>query len=222
MSKKNLIFYGIVVVGGFLVTNTGVYFLLRATQPKTAVNLTALSDSASASSETLTHHGTVASNDQRADAEEHAALDVNEQQEHSTHSESSDQLAEEAKSIGTNPNGKSSQGDLRSEQHARQTAMTESDLEPASSDESDWQESQTAANSDDADSLNHLKLVKLAKLMESMKPQDAAMVATDLSTNTIVEIMMLMKDRSAAKIMAALPPEVSSRVALQMTELAER
>ncbi len=63
------------------------------------------------------------------------------------------------------------------------------------------------------------ELAKLAKMLEGMKPAEAAVIAERLPTDTIVQLVMRMKARSGAKMMASLPVPVAASVAERMTEL---
>jgi len=66
------------------------------------------------------------------------------------------------------------------------------------------------------------QLAKLAKLLETMKPDEAADIAAQLTTDQIIAVVMRMKDRTAGKLLAALPPETAARVAMQMSQVATR
>jgi flagellar motility protein MotE (MotC chaperone) len=63
-------------------------------------------------------------------------------------------------------------------------------------------------------------LAKLAKLLEAMKPAEAASVVSGLDTEQIVALVLKMKDRTAGRMLAALPPDVSVKVALRMSQAA--
>lgn len=63
------------------------------------------------------------------------------------------------------------------------------------------------------------ELAKLAKLLESVKPEEAASIAAQLDVDQIVTLVMKMKDRSAGRMLAKMPPEQAARVALRMTQL---
>lgn len=52
--------------------------------------------------------------------------------------------------------------------------------------------------------INEQALRKLAKLYESMKPADAAQIASQLETDLVVEIIPRMNERSAAKMLSAM------------------
>jgi flagellar motility protein MotE (MotC chaperone) len=64
-----------------------------------------------------------------------------------------------------------------------------------------------------------LEIAKLAKILEGMKPAEAAVIAERLPTDTIVQLVMRMKARTGAKMMASLPVPVAASVAERMAEL---
>lgn len=65
-------------------------------------------------------------------------------------------------------------------------------------------------------------MAKLAKLLESMKPAEAADIASHLTTDQIVALVMKMKDRTAGRMLAALPIEQAAQVAERMSQSASR
>ena len=66
------------------------------------------------------------------------------------------------------------------------------------------------------------EIAKLAKYLESMKPADAAAIASQLESDQIIVLMMRMKDRTAGKILAELPVEQAARIAARMSQTASR
>jgi hypothetical protein len=66
---------------------------------------------------------------------------------------------------------------------------------------------------------NLKELAKLAKVLEGMKPAEAAAIASRLGTEEIVALVMKMKDRKAAKMMAELPVDLAAQVAERMSEM---
>jgi hypothetical protein len=64
------------------------------------------------------------------------------------------------------------------------------------------------------------ELGKLAKLLESVKPDEAAAIASQLDIEQIVALVMKMKDRSAGQMLAAMPAEQAAKVALRMSQVA--
>jgi flagellar motility protein MotE (MotC chaperone) len=63
--------------------------------------------------------------------------------------------------------------------------------------------------------VNEQSLSKLAKLYESMKPGEAAIIASQLDTRLLVEIVPRMKDRSAARMLSAM----DTQKAVEITRL---
>ncbi|MBK6909466.1 MAG: hypothetical protein IPH10_00795 [bacterium] len=63
------------------------------------------------------------------------------------------------------------------------------------------------------------EISKLAKMLEGMKPTEAAVIVESLPTETIVQLVMRMKSRSGAKMMASLPVPVAASVASRMAEI---
>lgn len=66
------------------------------------------------------------------------------------------------------------------------------------------------------------EIAKLAKFLESMKPADAAAIATQLDTDQIIVLMMRMKDRTAGKMLSELPVDQAARIASRMSQTASR
>jgi flagellar motility protein MotE (MotC chaperone) len=63
------------------------------------------------------------------------------------------------------------------------------------------------------------EISKLAKMLEGMKPVEAAAIAERLPDETIVQLVLRMKSRAGAKMMAALPVPIAASVAARMAEL---
>jgi cytoskeletal protein RodZ len=66
------------------------------------------------------------------------------------------------------------------------------------------------------------EMSKLSKLLESMKPDEAAAIASQLTVDQIVQLVMKMKDRQAGKMLAALPVDQAAQVATKMSKSATR
>jgi flagellar motility protein MotE (MotC chaperone) len=62
------------------------------------------------------------------------------------------------------------------------------------------------------------QMAKLGKLLESMKPDEAAAIASQLTIDQIVVLVMRMKDRAAGKMLAALPVDQAAQVAVKMSK----
>ena len=65
---------------------------------------------------------------------------------------------------------------------------------------------------------NEESLNKLAKLYESMKPDEAAKIASQLENDLIVEIIPRMKERSAAKLLAAMDTKTAAEITRLISE----
>jgi flagellar motility protein MotE (MotC chaperone) len=62
------------------------------------------------------------------------------------------------------------------------------------------------------------RISKLAKLYNSMKPQEAASIASSLKVELLVEIISEMKERKAAGLMESLPPVLASTISRKLGE----
>jgi len=62
------------------------------------------------------------------------------------------------------------------------------------------------------------RITKLAKLYNSMKPKEAAVIASSLKVELLVEIISKMKERKAAGLMESLPPALASTVSRKLGE----
>jgi len=60
------------------------------------------------------------------------------------------------------------------------------------------------------------KVSKLAKLYESMKPQDAAKIASSLDIDMLTNIVASMKEKKAAKMLSALPPKKAAEISRRL------
>lgn len=97
------------------------------------------------------------------------------------------------------------------EQHSEEP-VAEATIEAAGSDSATTEEASSETKSGE-------EIAKLAKVLEGMKPAEAAVIAERLPTDTIVELVMRMKARTGAKMMASLPVPVAANVASRMAEL---
>ncbi|RJP81651.1 MAG: hypothetical protein C4524_01660 [Candidatus Zixiibacteriota bacterium] len=66
--------------------------------------------------------------------------------------------------------------------------------------------SQTKADPAGTDSTGLKRSAKLAKIVENMEPEDAARMLEPLSDDIVIHILLRLKQRQAAEVMAALPP----------------
>ncbi|MCD6380125.1 hypothetical protein J7M07_06745 [bacterium] len=62
------------------------------------------------------------------------------------------------------------------------------------------------------------RISKLAKLYNSMKPKEAAGIASSLKVELLMEIISKMKERKAAGLMEALPPALASNISRRLGE----
>jgi len=60
------------------------------------------------------------------------------------------------------------------------------------------------------------KVAKLAKLYESMKPNDAAKIASSLDIDLLTNIIASMKEKKAAKMLSALPPKQAAEISRKL------
>ena len=56
------------------------------------------------------------------------------------------------------------------------------------------------------------QVAKVAKLYEVMKPEDAASIAASIDLDLLISIVAAMKDKQAAKMLAALPPKLAADI----------
>lgn len=194
-------------VGSFIALNVGMYFLLMFMQPEPVAQLDEM-----AADSTLTHEET-------AIPDEDAEFDHAPDEEQMTHETTGDSLAL--------PNAV--QSTEHDEQHGGEVQQLETtqpnvaQTEGAGVQDDGAQDAETesvdpvVALSDTPKST--AEIAKLAKVLEGMKPAEAAVIAERLPTETIVELVMRMKSRSGAKMMASLPVPVAASVATRMAEL---
>ncbi len=212
--KKMLLQIGI-YLGIFIVLNVGMFFLLKMTQPKSAVLDAALhGDSTAVQAE----DSTSISEDQEFDeAPEMVEESGDASGEHvQADSGQHDESTEQAKVLASADGAKSDQ-----KAEATESESSLSDLEAEHVDEEGTDS--LAASEDDVvlseTPKSTAEISKLAKLLEGMKPNEAAVIAERLPTETIVQLVMRMKSRNGAKMMASLPVPVAASVATRMAEL---
>lgn len=206
--KKLLVPIGI-YLGTFIVLNVGIFFLLKMTQPKSAVlDGTLHGDSTAISAEDSALAIEEAEFDHALEAAEQAvsqATNSEHQGESGQHSsDSSDSTQDEIEAHASSELG-------------ADTSLTEvSETEVSGEDSS--ASAETEVNVSESPS-STAEISKLAKLLEGMKPDEAAVIAERLPTDTIVDLVMRMKSRNGAKMMASLPVPVAASVATRMAEL---
>ena len=205
-NKKNLIYAGL-FVASFLVINVGVFFFLKATQPKVGARV-GDSIAANAQGDSLAQASAAHPDSVRTDSTEHAADALVSADTAAT----SDQAAAVPEPEATQPAA------TEETQVPVETALLKPEEEKVDENPVDSTETVvTAALAGDAQ-----EMAKLAKLLESMKPDEAADIVSHLSTDQIVTLVMKMKDRAAGKMLAALPIEQAARVAERMSQTASR
>jgi hypothetical protein len=194
-NKKLLIPAGL-FVAGFLVINVGMFFFLKATQPKVGGRVETQATPAPAA---------VAKTDSSASAAPQLA---------------SADTAVHADSLMPVPVETTAVSQVADEMTAAavDTPVVEPEAEVSQAPaEPSADEVAQALQSGDA-----RQTVKLAKLLESMKPVEAADIVSHLTTDQIVALVMKMKDRTAGRMLAALPIEQAAQVAERMSQTASR
>jgi flagellar motility protein MotE (MotC chaperone) len=218
-SKKNLMLVGI-LIGSFLVINVGMYFFLQMTQPKIGArsNLThAGADSTAAA------HGAAKGDSSKAHAtENHAeAKPADSKPAEEKHAESTPPIAaaiggEEHAGTEAAPAAHAAEPE-KTEAHAPETAKKEAPeserAKTAGNAEGTPAEAAAAVKAGDSQ-----QIAKLAKMLETLKPDEAADIASELTIDQIVDLVMRMKDRTAGKMLAAMPTEQSAKVAVKMSQ----
>jgi flagellar motility protein MotE (MotC chaperone) len=179
-------------VGTFIVLNVGMFFLLKFTQPEPVAQ----------------HEEVAADSTFVAEETEHPALEEDAEFDHAPDEEQPIELTEEPLTV---------QDTAKQIEHIETaevpTETVEQDTTPA---EEVAAEPEVALNDTPKSTA---EIAKLAKLLEGMKPAEAAVIAERLPTETIVDLVMRMKSRSGAKMMASLPVPVAASVATRMAEL---
>jgi flagellar motility protein MotE (MotC chaperone) len=208
-NKKSLIYAGL-FVASFLVINVGVFFFLKMTQPKVGARITD-SNTVHAAGDSLAHANATPVDSTLKDSTQQVA-DASTPADTAKNSDHAAALpaAEEVQPAVT----EEAQAPEETASQKPETEKAEAvDEQPADNTEAVV----TAALAGDAKEMS-----KLAKLLESMKPGEAADIVSHLSTDQIVTLVMKMKDRSAGKMLAALPIEQAARVAERMSQTASR
>jgi len=216
---KKYLMYGGMFVASFLVINVAMYFFLDMTQPKPIAEVSPdsllhsesdslLADEVSDTLATLT--------------EPEVSLEVQSSPE-------PELLATTEADTGEDAHGE----EPREPEPVEEAPEVDSGTpEQVSSDPEPPPENEFAVAEDAAEDLadaeialeeimqgDEKQLKKLAKLLEGMKPSEAAAIASRLATADVVTLVMRMKDRKAAKMLAAMPVDKATRVAMRMSEL---
>lgn len=206
MFNKKILLYAGLFIASFFVINVGVFFFLKATQPKVgaraAETVAAHATADSLAHEQITHGDSMHVDSARHLGDEHsltsAAKEVN-QAEETNKQEIAEQKVEEKAQVPA------------------ATAEAKTDIKEEDQPVEKTENIVAAALTGNAN-----EMAKLAKLLESMKPDEAADIVSHLTTDQIVTLVMKMKDRSAGRMLAALPIEQAARVAERMSQTASR
>jgi len=203
-NKKLLIPAGL-FVAGFLVINVGMFFFLKTTQPKVGSRV-----------ESQVAHAPVDSLTARAGADSAMANST----APATPELASADTAAHADSVATAPVETTAVIPVAAENVA--TAVDTPAAEPNAEASEAPPEVSTNEVVEALQSGDSHGMAKLAKLLESMKPAEAADIASHLTTDQIVALVMKMKDRTAGRMLAALPIEQAAQVAERMSQTASR
>jgi uncharacterized FlaG/YvyC family protein len=217
MIKKPLLINIGLFLASFIVINIGMYFFLKATQPR---SVTGIVEAPVEQSDSVAVHADVPTNPV---AEAVAPVIATESPAASEPpvqmSESPSQGALNQPMVSSVPQMEPPTESVPVTSKEPVQADIQEPEETPKTNETELKEqakvSVQAAASGDLREFN-----KLAKLLDSMKPKDAAAIASELDTDAIVSLIMKMKDRNAAKMMAALPPQLAARIASKMSEMA--
>ncbi|MBU1936277.1 hypothetical protein KKG05_02680 [bacterium] len=199
LTLKNLI----IVLGSVVVINVAMFFILKATQPKSAVP------------------------DLLAGAE---MSDSTAHTEHDSVQTVQEPLAEAIKDSQTHDKPNADSSTLASVTEATHEIVPETIPEedtsftvPMDEETIAEQPEEHATRLAEAASQGDIKqFQRLSKLLQSMKPNEAAPIMVHLSDETIVAIFMRMRERSAAKIMSLLPIERSVRISRLMAYMVDQ
>ncbi len=211
-------------LGTFVVLNVAMFFLLKLTQPvpspselsmghdstghdSTHVELT----DSTAALEHGEEHG-LADNSALTDTS-HSAVEPAHAEQHTTevtHEQGAHDVTAHEQAVAKEPAPAETQ--IGEGEQTENAAMVDS---TATGDEVAIEQPEAA----DGVGKSDLEIAKLAKILEGMKPAEAAVIAERLPTDTIVQLVMRMKARTGAKMMASLPVPVAASVAERMAEL---
>jgi hypothetical protein len=215
---KQYLTYAGLFVACFLVINVGMYFFLHSTQPALE---SAMNEAADSTSTVVDSVSVVQSASADSPA---AATPVLTPDEHT-------QLVEALGGVATEPVDTSIATKSIQSMYEEPVAANEvSELQQPDTDPNllmagnDSEYNTPAIDSAEISpqnlpQSNPKELNKLAKLLEGMKPAEAAAIASRLGIEEIVALVMKMKDRKAAKMMAELPVDKAAQVAERMSEI---
>ncbi|RPH93691.1 hypothetical protein EHM69_09520 [candidate division KSB1 bacterium] len=206
-NKKMLLWAGL-FVASFVVINAGMYFFLKSTQPKMGARGDTAATHAGADS-AATQHDLTAKHDSTA----HDTL--------KTDHTAATKATHDTTVIHAQLNLAAAEAAPKEPEHVAE-AVKDTSKPLVSEGKADTAAESAAAALKAAQAGSDKEMAKLAKLLESMKPDDAAAIASELKTDQIVALVMRMKDRSAGKMLAALPVDQAARVAERMSQTATR
>jgi flagellar motility protein MotE (MotC chaperone) len=214
MFKKKMLMQIGLIVGAFLVINVGMYFFLNATQPKIGARGIVAHAGGKGADSTAANHA-----EAKTDTAKHELA----AQHDSVKAEEKPAAAVMAAIGGTEPTATESPKPEpvavkteapKTEAVAEQTpAAPESTPAKSAPEVVTPQSAAAAVKNGDSE-----QIAKLAKLLESLKPDEAAGIAADLNTDQIVALVMRMKDRTAGKMLAAMPGDQAAKVAAKMSQ----
>jgi flagellar motility protein MotE (MotC chaperone) len=214
MFKKPLIIAIGLGIASFVVINVGMYFFLSATQPKAGVRADG-AGLAQMKADSAAHPG-----EAKADsAAPHGEGGT-------THTMAAVDTTVKHESPVAEPIAEAAPAETKPEEPAAnittETPAEDAHVEPEKAADAAATEANAEAVMQAAKDGDEKEMAKLAKLLEAMKPAESADIASHLTTEQIVTLMMKMKDRAAGKMLAALPIEQAARVAERMSQTASR
>jgi len=200
--NKKLLMPAALFVAGFLVINVGMFFFLKATQPKVGGRVAAQATHAPVDSLALT--AAVKSDSSVVVAPQLPSADT------------------VAQAVIVMPVPVETTAVIPVADEISATAVDTSVTEPEAEVSEAPPETSTDEVIEALQSGDSRQTAKLAKLLESMKPVEAADIVSHLTTDQIVALVMKMKDRTAGRMLAALPIEQAAQVAERMSQTASR
>jgi flagellar motility protein MotE (MotC chaperone) len=208
-NKKLLMTIGM-ALGSFLVINVAMFFFLKTTQPKMGARSDTEKVAAVKTADSLAAKEHAAKTDSLPHPELAAATGKDSTLASEIHADSAKIPAETAPVMAA----MAEESPSLAPETTKPSPDTAKSAAPTEANASTNAESAVAA----AKTGDSVELAKLAKLLESLKPNEAADIASQLNTEQIVALVMKMKDRTAGKMLAALPVEQAARVAAKMSQ----
>jgi cytoskeletal protein RodZ len=212
--NNKIVRYAVLGLASFLVINVGMFFFLKMTQPKMGARAeTAKLADSTAHADSVAHNLAIMKPDSSADS----TRSKTDTTQALAATQSADTAAKEPAPIAAS---------LETPETPAMPPPPEPDNSISSVDSTPVASApdsapEQAAATDTVDN-GAKQLAKLAKLLESVKPDEAAAIASNLDIDQIVNLVMKMKDRNAGQMLAAMAPEQAARVAARMSHAAER